>query len=226
MIMVIQHLYLVPMFVSAMLSLKAFRLSWPLAYKIFSIFLFTALFTELLGNLWHYYLHNFNGLHYSENNAWIYSASFIPQYGLLMFVYHQILESRILKRLVVITVVVFSIFAIFNFCYWQKFLVINSYTHVFADGIMLLLVFAYFEQVRQEKSLVKLSTQPMVWISLGVLIFHLLSIPYLLSIEFLYLNYKSLATSFIYVYLLFIFASYVLYSKTFLCPTPRPKSSV
>jgi hypothetical protein len=223
MIMVMQHLYLIPMLVSAILSLKAFRLSWPLAYKIFSIFLFTALFTELLGNLWHYYLHGFNGWHYSPNNAWIYSASFIPQYGLLMFVYHQVLDSKIIKRLIVVTALAFSVFAIFNFCCWQKNLVINSYTHIAADGIMLLLVFAYFEQVRKGKGLVKLSAQPMVWISLGVLIFHLLSIPYLLSINYLYLNYKSLATSFIYVYLLFVFATYVLYSKTFLCPTPEPK---
>jgi len=221
--MVMQHLYLIPMLVSAILSLKAFRLSWPVAYKIFSIFLFTALFTEILGNLWHYYLHSFNGWHYTKNNAWIYSASFIPQYGLLMFVYHQALDSTIMKRLVIWAVVLFSLFAIFNFCFWQKAFVINSYTHILADVIMLSLVFAYFEQVRKEKGLVKLSAQPMVWISLGVLIFHLLSIPYLLSIEFLYQNFRSLATSFIYVYLLFIFSSYVLYSKTFLCPTPRPK---
>jgi len=223
MAVVIQHLYLLPMLISVLLSLKAFRLGWPLAYKIFSIFLFTALFTEIFGNLWHYYLHNFNGWKYSKNNAWIYTASFIPQYVLLMFVYHQALNSKKMKRIILFVAIAFSLFTILNFCYWQTLFIINNNTHIAADCIMLLLVFAYFEQLRKAKEPVKLSVQPMVWISLGVLVFHLLNIPFLLSINYLIRNFPSLATSFLYVYLLFIFVSYVLYSKAFLCPTPEPK---
>jgi hypothetical protein len=223
MIKIMQHLYLIPMLVSAILSLKAFRLRWPLAYKIFSVLLFIALITEVAANLWHYYLYNFSGMHYSNNNAWIYTSSFIPQYILFFFVYHQALHSKLIKSLVVIVSLLFSLFVIINAWFIQKAFLINSNTHIAADCIMLLLIFSYFEQLRKEKEIVKLSDQPMVWISLGAFIFHLLNIPFLLMINYLNKSLPSVALAFFYVYLLFIFVSYVLYSKAFLCKTPQPK---
>jgi hypothetical protein len=211
------------MLVSVILSLKAFRLKWPPAYKIFSVLLFTALFTEAFANAWRFYLHDFNGWKYSSNNAWIFTISLAPQYVLFMLVYYHELHAPKLKKAVLITCILFSLFTILNFCFWQKLDMINSYTHILADCIMLLLVFAYFEQLRREKTLIRLTTRPMVWISLGVMVFHLLNIPFLMSINYLNQNFKTLADAFYYGYLLFIFMCYVLYSKAFLCQTPQLK---
>jgi len=217
---VIQHLYLIPMFISAILSLKAFRLSSFAPYKLFSILLFTALTTEILANLWHYYLHDFNGWSYSKNNAWIYTISFIPQYVLFMLVYHRALQSTRIKKVIVYTAVLFTLLVLINVLFIQKFYIINSNIHILADCIMLFLAFAYFEELRRDKVIYKLSDQPMVWISLGSLVFHLLNIPFLLSINYLNRHFPAAAISFFYVYLLFIFVSYVLYSRAFLCKTP------
>jgi len=211
------------MLVCVVLSLKAFRLRWPPAFRIFSVLLFTALLTEIIANAWHYYLHNINGWTYSDNNAWIYTISLVPQYVLFMLVYYHELHSKNIKKAIIGACCLFTLFTIFNFCFWQKPDMINSYTHILADCIMLLLVFAYFEQLRREKTQVRLKEQPMVWISLGVLAFHLLNIPFLLSINYLNINFKIVATTFLYVYLSFIFMCYVLYSKAFLCQTPRLK---
>ncbi len=211
------------MLVSVILSLKAFRLRWPPAYRWFSVLLFTALATEVAANLWLYWLHNFNGMKYNGNTAWIFTVSLIPQYLLFMTVYYLALHSRRIKTMIIIAGILFSSFVIINAFYIQGFKIMNSYSHIFASAIMLLLALAYFEQARKEKELVKLSEQPMTWISLGSLIFHLISIPYLLFMNYLISNFMSIATAFYYVFLLTIFASYVLYSKAFLCKTPQLK---
>jgi hypothetical protein len=224
MLKVIQHIYFIPLLISAILSLKAFRLRWPLPYRLFSILLFVIVFVEIAATSWAYWLYDFNGWTYSKNNRWIYNLSIIPQYLLYMAVYYFIIRNVVIKKTILITSVLFSIFTIVNIIYWQTLYDVNSYTHLIADCIILLLSFVYFEQLKKEKEVVKLSLQPMVWISFGACVYHLLNIPYLFGMNYLVKNnFISFAYSFHYFYLIFQCIMYISYAKAFLCPTPQQK---
>jgi hypothetical protein len=220
---VIPNLYLIPMLISAILSLKVFKLSWPLAYKIFSILLFTALATDILGTLWDRYLYQFKEWDLFYGNYWILTFSIAPQYLLYMAVYHEVLKSRQQKRIIQVLAIVFTLFVILNFTFGQGLYVINSLSHLFADCIMLILIFFYFEQIRKQKEILILSKQPMVWISAGVFIYHLLNIPVLYCLNFLVDSDRSGVYSFLNFYKAIIFCSYLLFIKALLCPTPQPQ---
>lgn len=220
-----QNIYLIPMLISAIFSLKAFRLKWPLAYRIFSIYLFIALITDVLGTLWRVYLFQFKEWtpFGAEYNSWILTFSIAPQYLFLMAVYYEVLKSKKIKKAIHFIAIGFTFFVIINFTFGQGIKAINSLSHLIADAIMLLLVYFYVEQLRTQNELVKLTEQPMIWISLGVFIFHLLNIPLLYCLDYLYHSNKATAVSFMQFYRLIIFLTYTLFIKAFLCPTPRRK---
>jgi hypothetical protein len=225
MIEVIHLTYLSTVLVSAIFSLKAFRLNWPLAYKLFSLFLFAALVTEIAGTLWAYNLfgiRNWDPLK-TDNNAWLISFMLIPQYLLYIAVYHQILASHKLKNGIKLIVILYTIFAIANLIFGQGIAVINSYTHIAASFVMLFLVFAYFEQIRNNNKLISLKREAIVWISLGNFIYHLVNIPFLLSINYIIKYHPQIMEPFYIFYLLMLIITYALYIKSFLCPHPQQK---
>lgn len=212
------------MLICAILSLKTFRLRWPLSFRLFTVLFFVALATEIFARLWVFYPYTSYAFeHPSGNNAWIFSLSMIPQYLLMMSVYYYHTSSKKLRKGIIATAIIFVTFALINFIFWQKAEKINSNTHLLACLIMLLLNFIYFEELRKGDNLTKLSQQPLVWISAGIFAYHLLSIPFLFILNFLNENYMPLAQTFFYVYQVFIFIAYILYTIAFLCPTPQQK---
>ena len=207
--------------ISALLSLKAFRLSWPLAYKLLSVLLFVALATEILAILCDEYLYQFKGWNYFTSNYWIMTFSIAPQYLLYMAVYYEVLHNKRIKKRIIWVAIIFTFFVILNVSFWQGINAINSLSHLFADIIMLILVYVYFEQLRTQKKIVVLARQPMVWISIGVFIYHLLNVPFLYCLEFLFNSYPMLSNSVLQVYHILIFLSYTFFIKAFLCPQPQ-----
>jgi hypothetical protein len=222
---ILHSTYLVTVLVSAIFSLKAFRLNWPLPYKLFSGFLLTALFTELIATLWMYYLKQFavwNPFGQGNNN-WIITFLLIPQYLIQMAVFYEVLKKRPLKKIITIIAISFTVFAILNFMFWQGIHNVNSYTHIAGSFIMLFLVFAYFEQVRYDKEIISLKAQPLVWISLGNFIYHLLNIPFVFSFNYLLNFHLPIAQVFYNLYLFILILMYLSFIKAFLCPTPQQK---
>lgn len=218
----IQHAYILPMIISAILSLKTFKQGWPLAYRIFSVYIFWCLVTELAA--WGFVA--FQKATYPDqqpNNHWILSISMLPMYLLLSWVYYSSIKNRVYRKIIFSCTVVFSVFAIINMLWIQKLSSINSYTHLLADCIVFMYIFLYFEELRKGKETGKFSNIPIVWIAAGNFIYHLLNIPFLFLLDYLNNNNPGLAKSFIYMYLFFIFINYILYIKAFLCPTPQQK---
>jgi hypothetical protein len=213
---VIQYIYFIPLLISAILSLKAFRLSWPFQYKTFSVLLFFSIIVETLALIWTRYFHN---------NYLIYTLAITPIYLLYMAVYYYAITSPVIRKAILVTGILFAIFGILNFLLWQKLLIVNTVSHMVADLIILLLIFIYFEQLKkeQDKENIKLSSNPMVWISLGAFIYHLLSIPFIFSINYMAKNNLSFVQSFYKVYLIVQCIMYILYIKSFLCPHPQQK---
>jgi hypothetical protein len=221
---VLQHIYILPLFISMLLSLKSFRLSWPAPYKIFSLLLICISVIEIFALLWKYILYNNVGYGgFSNSNIWLYNCFLVPQYLLYLYVYHQVIKSKLLKRTILIAGVVYSLFTLVNILFFQSINSINSFPIIAASIIILFLTSGYFEQLRKEKEIMRLTSQPMVWISLGAFIFHAANLPYIISLNYLIHNNIPLAIALFYIYLGLNCIMYTFYSIAFLCPHPLRK---
>jgi hypothetical protein len=219
---VIQHIYIIPMIISAILSTKAFKRGWPLSYRLLSVYIFWCLFTEI--SAWAWVEYQKVAYHVQRpNNSWILTLSMLPMYILLSGVYYTSISTKLYRKTILFFTAIFSLFAIINMWWIQKLSIINSYTHLLADCIVFIYIYLYFEELRKGKETRKFSDIPMVWIAAGNFIYHLLNIPFLFLLNYLNKNNPGLALSFIYMYLFFISVNYILYIKSFLCPHPQQK---
>lgn len=213
----IQHIYILPLLISTLLSLKSFRLSWPAPYKAFSVLLLCILIIETFAILWKYVLFSKLGSGHSNSNIWLYNCFLIPQYLLYMFTYYQVLRSKLIKKIIFITAILYSVLTVVNILFLQPVNSINSYSLIAASLIILFLTTTYFEQLRNEKDIIELKSHPMVWISLGAFIFHAANLPYIISLNYLIHYNISLAVALFYIYLALNCVMYTLYSIAFLC---------
>jgi len=216
--LLIHQFYMVPLFASALLSLKAWRSAWPVPYKWFSALLLFVLLAESFAIYWPYYaLHHA----YSTNNLLIYNVALIPQYLLYMIFYYQVIRSAMVRRWIVAAAVLYFVFELVNTWFFQSIHDVQGNTILLAYVIIILLTVAYFDQIRKDTEIIKLSSHPLVWISLGALIFHAGDIPFMISLNYLNRN-NSLATALSYIHLILNSVMYTLYIIAFLChPPPR-----
>lgn len=219
----IQHIYIIPLFLSMLFSLKSIRLKWPVQYRIFAVLLICVSIVELFALLWKYWLFDIGNQHYSDSNLWLYNSFLIPQYLLYMATYYKVIKSFTIRKAILVTGFFFALFAIFNFFYFQPIDTVNSYTIIFACLIVILLTAAYFEQLIKEKDIIRLTTHPMAWISLGAFIYHTACLPYMITLNYLIANNVSLAVTLFYIYLGLNCIMYSLYSIAYLCQHPLQK---
>jgi hypothetical protein len=219
---VVKIIYILLILISAIISLKTFKRGWPLSYKIFSVYVWLCFFSEITAwGLAEYQKRNYPGQ--QPNNAWLLTAAMLPMYILLSWVYYESVRNRLYKKIIFVCTSFFILFALVNMFWIQKLTAINSYTHLFADCIIFVYIFLYFEELREGKEIRKFSNIPMIWIAAGNFIYHLLNIPFLFLLNQLNDFYPGLAKSYMHMYVFFIFINYILYIKSFLCPHPQQK---
>ena len=223
MLKVIQHLYMAPLLISTLLGMKTFRRNWPAPYKTFSVLLLCILFVEIMALLWKTVFYKIQNWPWSDSNLWLYNSFLIPQYLLYIAVYYQVISGAKMKRVILITGIVFTLLAIINLIFFQSIYAINSYTLIMASGIIIFLTVTYFEQLRKEKEIIRLTAHPMVWISLGAFLFHAANLPYMIGLSYLTRNNISLAIALFYVYMTLNCIMYTFYSFAFLCKHPHRK---
>jgi hypothetical protein len=141
-----------------------------------------------------------------------------------MAVYYKVLHSTKLKRAILALAVAYPVFAVVNNIFWQDINSFDSYTLAMADGIVIFMTIAWFNQVLRESEIIRLATHPMVWISVGAFIFHAANLPYILSLDFLIHNDVPLAIALFYIFLTLNCIMYSLYIIAFLCQPPPPTS--
>lgn len=220
----LQHIYIIPLFISMLLSLKVFRLKWHAQYKTFSILLIVIFSTEIFAISWKYYLHkNIGSGDYSNSNIWLYNIFLIPQYLLYLRIYYLIIRSSAVKKAIAIIRILLPAFIIINLLFFQPINTINSYSIVASSAVVLFLSISYFEQLRNETEIIKLTSHPMVWLSLGAFIFHAANLPYIISLNYLIHNNIHLAVALYYIYLGLNCILYTFYSIAFLCRYPLLK---
>ena len=208
-----------------LLSLKSRRREWHSHYRTMSLLLVCVFLIETMAFSWSYYFYTFfkRGGHFDKSNLWLYDLFLIPQYLLYMRLYYQIIRSALLKKIIIGLGILYTSFAVFDMVYLQKLKQADTYTVVMADGIVIFLTVSYFNQLLEEKEIIRLSSHPLVWISVGAFLFHATNLPYILALNYLTHSNPSLALALFYIYLALNCIMYSLYTIAFLCRPPIHK---
>lgn len=206
-----------PMFVSAIASLRAFRLVWPLPLRLFSVFLITTLAVEILANCWKFWLHSTGYWSFTESNLWIYNYYLVPQYVFYCYFFKQFLKPGLLRKIIWTVTVLYVLFSITNVLFIQKAMTVNYFTIIAASFIVVLLTTAYMRQLITDDNILQLKKQPLVWISVGALVFHVGVLPYFIYSNSLNNGNMELSLLLFYIVLVLNILMYTMYAIAFLC---------
>jgi len=220
----VHYLYLVPLGLGAMISLRAFRLSWPRPYRLFSIFLVGTFMMELVAISWKLWLYQTTYWHYSKSNGWIYNLYYTPEYIFYLLFFYRVLEKNIVNRKIVFAACgLYIVLGIVNLLFIQRCYKLNTYSIIGGNIIVIFLTLLYFKQELQRTTPIRAVEDPLFWISIGAFIFHTVSLPYFIFINYLIRNNLSLAVTLFNILLFLNTLLYSLYLTAFLCKTPYQK---
>jgi uncharacterized membrane protein len=110
-------------------------------------------------------------------------------------------------------------FFIINYFFIQKPNQVNTYSIIILHLVAIMLAFAFFYQVLKDKNILRLSSHPMIWISLGTFIYHAGTLPFFLFLNYLNKEYVALAYAFLDINQGLNIIMYSLYLIAFLCKT-------
>ncbi|MBB6003329.1 hypothetical protein HNP25_001985 [Arcicella rosea] len=139
------------------------RENFTLELKLMFVYIIVSTLTEIIATFWARYLHSPN--HFMLN---IFS---VVECLLLVLMYREVFINKLVKRITLITISVFTFFAIFNFTETSNFVKFNSLINSIACIIIIICVFIYFFQLLQTLTVQKLSVTPMFWISVACLLY-------------------------------------------------------
>lgn len=212
------YLYLIPLLLSAVFSLKAFGLKWPKAYRTFSVFLIVTLFDEIFAIAWKWELHKAWG--YLSWNNWVYNIFHLIRFPLFVLFYYKILDLTLVKKITLVVAPLIVIFGILDFFFIQTPHLMNSNTVLLTNVFGIFLSLAYFWQMLRSSKIVRLTSLAAFWISLGAFIYCSASIPHFIfsgSVD----RQSELGILLLYIGVGLNVIQYTCYLIAFLC---RPKS--
>jgi hypothetical protein len=167
---------------AGIVALLTFRRSYPFHFKALLIFVFLYSIVDTIGNVMAAY--------YKQNNLFLYNILYGVQYIVIAFFYYYILQNLTLKKMIKGFFFVFPLFFIINSIVIQGFYPLQTYSHVLGGGFILLLAVAYIWQVYTSLETQSIFRDPVFWISLSLLFYFGLNVPYLGMLNYL-LNLKS-----------------------------------
>ncbi|MFC0518952.1 hypothetical protein ACFFGT_32355 [Mucilaginibacter angelicae] len=219
------YIYLIPLTLSSLVSLRAFRLEWLRPYRIFSLFLITSLMIEAFAISWKWGLHQTAFWNFPASNIWIYNIFMLVQLLFLAAGYNRLLGAGRPRKLIRAGWIPLILFGIADFFYFQGPGVLNNLTIILYYLIFVLLALAFFYQVLHAKELVSLVSHPGVWISLGIFIYYSVALPYCIFLPYLVRQNLSLAVVLFNINVALDTLMYSLYLISFLCKPRFLKSA-
>ncbi|QHS62387.1 hypothetical protein [Chitinophaga agri] len=218
-----EYLYLYPLLLSAILSLKTFGPKWPKQYKLFGVLVMVSLLTEALANFWIIRLHNLFGWDYSKNNLWIYNLFITVRLVLLQAIYYLLLHNPRIKRMIAVSAPILILFGLINYFFIQGPFQSNTYTVITSHVTIITLCLYYFRQLLQDPYIIVLHKEPMIWMTLGTFLYQTASLPFLVMFGFLNMYHSPLALSFLFINDTFNFLMCICYLISFLCKPQHPQ---
>lgn len=175
--------YIIPLLLSAIFSLKVFRLKWPVHLRRFSIYLWATLLIECFAILWKdiLNLHHTPWWNFSQRNGWIYNLYFIPLYSFYSWFFSRVLLQLKLNRIIKAVTLLFMLFALSNILFIQGIYYINTFTIVAGSILVIFFSSCCFYTWVTADDLPPLVKNPEFWIVSGAFLCHLGIFAYYIS---------------------------------------------
>jgi len=212
-----KYIYLIPLLLSAIFSLKSVRLKWPAPFRVFSVFLLSTLVIEIFAISWKWGLNSTHYWTYSRNNLWIYNAFLMARHLFLLYFFYHLIHGKIIKIAIKWSVIPFLIFAIWDYIKLEGPDYANLYTIVIANLITVLLSVRFFYEVLKDNKIINLSTSTEVWISLGTFIYYSGTLPLFIFFNYLITQQNAMALSYLFINDALNTVMYFFYLISFLC---------
>ncbi|SHM76948.1 hypothetical protein SAMN05216524_103345 [Mucilaginibacter sp. OK098] len=222
----VHYIYLIPLLLSIIFSIKTFKNGWALPYRLFSIFLMVTMLVELFAISWKLSLHETAYWSYSQSNLWIYNIYLGPQYLFYFLFYSMALDSKWLSKVRYPVLISYALFGVVNMFFIQSMAQLNTFTIVSGSALVLLGSLSYFAQEINRKEPLPVTKQPLFWIALGGFLFHTVSLPYFISINYLSRTNLPLAIVLFNILLALNIFMYSFYLMAFLCKQPYLKKQL
>jgi len=218
----ITYLPYVPFLLSAIFSLKSFRLKWPKHLQTFSIFLFVTLTLEFFGIAWKWRIYQWMGK--SDENYWILNIAEIMGRIMLLWYFSQLLSSVRSKKIIERLIPFYLTFCLINYFFIQKPTAINSYSIGLGSLLVIFFCVCYFIELLHIKEAIKVYQLPEFWIATGTFIYYLCTLTFIAGFEFLARNdaFNHIMTIFMNINDVMMIFMYTLYLIAYLC-RPHPK---
>lgn len=184
-----EYWFLLPLLLSAILSLRSFWQKWPKQYRWFAVLLIVSLLTEVLAISWKWHLHG----QYSKNNLWIYNIFITIRLALLLTIFYEVLHATWIKKMIRYIGPVLVLFGVLNYAFIQGPFRYNTYSVIFAHAPIIILCLCYFKQWIDETKTIEFYKEPMAWMVSGVFLYHAASLPFLVMLNFLNMQQSGLA---------------------------------
>jgi hypothetical protein len=219
----IHYLYLIPLSLSVIFSLKTFKSKWAKPYRLFSTFLMATLFVEIFAISWKLALHKTAYWDFSKSNLWIYNIYLVPQYLFYFTFFSRIVQSTWLKSIYSSFSIIYCLFGLGNMAYVQGMSQLNTYSIIAGSGLVLLGSLSYFSKALNRPEPSPVTSYPAFWIAAGSFIFHTISLPYFITINYLSKTDLTLAVVLFNILLALNIIMYFFYLIAFLCNNPSHK---
>ncbi len=218
-----EYLFLLPLLLSAIFSLRSFGQKWPKPYKWLTVLVVLSLLTEILAILWKWYLYRMFGFNYSENNLWIYNIFITIRFAILLVIFYRLVQAPRAKKVILCGGSLLVLIGIINYAVVQGPFQYNTYTVIFAHVPIIALCLYYFKQLLEAPGTIRLQQEPFVWMTLGIFIYHVASLPFLVMLGFLNIEQPGLSLLYLPINdtLNFLLCSF--YLICFLCKPQQPQ---
>jgi hypothetical protein len=112
-------------------------------------------------------------IHFHGNNSWWFNIFTTLEFLYYSFVFYHLLQSKSLKKTVILITAVILIFACINIFLIQGFY--NFHTHSYRVGALMVVTWCllYFRHLMQSSDHIDLAKDPFFWMCTGLLFFYL-----------------------------------------------------
>lgn len=182
-------------------------------YRLFPWYLLAIFFTEVIAE---YIAWGFNNP--ALNNA-IYRYWGIPlQFFFFFWLFYQTFKESKLKYWPIWAALIYSIVLLADLVSLRHLSLRFTILSYCTGGILLLsVIISYFILLMKSDQILKFKQSFMFWVSLGLLLFYLLTLPYFGLRNILYKNYRALFDVYGYFMLILNYLMYSCFITAFLC---------
>ena len=215
------YLYVPPLIVTAILSLRSIRRGWPGGYQYFTLFLFLTLATELLAISWKWWLYRIGG--HTVHNLWIYNGLLPFRYLFLFAFFKHLLTEKKIRNSFRFIPAAYLLFSVLNYFFIQKPHHASTYTIICSNLLVIFFSLAFFYQTLHSELPVRLSRTSQTWICLGLFLYHTGTLPLFVFFDYLTQTAPALGNTYLYINDGLNILMNLLFLISFLCKPLYPK---